>query len=170
MIARAKGIGFETVREKPFLYGEVYFSRKKEYSMNVMLTVDPSRQIRHVTVGWPGSVHDSTVWSSSDPYLHPRFYFDPKQYLIGDSGFAISMRMPTPYRLPSSLDPENKIMNNQLSGLRVACEHTNGILKGRWCSLTEPPRGYTQSGRHQPCLRLDFGCLRASQHRKSIAK
>ncbi|CAK4836760.1 unnamed protein product [Aphanomyces euteiches] len=47
--------------------------------------------------------------------------------------------MPTPYRLPSSLDPENKIMNNQLSGLRVACEHTNGILKGRWCSLTEPP-------------------------------
>ncbi|KAH9104417.1 hypothetical protein AeMF1_019500 [Aphanomyces euteiches] len=193
MIARAKGIGFGTVREytlriisclvflsrreiqwpnnnerrslaqyhaeshgfrdcilatdgthvvlhrKPSLYGEVYFSRKKEYSMNVMLTVDPSRQIRHVIVGWPGSVHDSTVWSSSDPYLHPRFYFDPKQYLIGDSGFALSMRMPTPYRLPSSLDPENEIMNNQLSGLRVACEHTNGILKGRWCSLTELP-------------------------------
>ncbi|KAF0744308.1 hypothetical protein Ae201684P_018454 [Aphanomyces euteiches] len=139
MIARAKGIGFGTVREKPSLYGEVYFSRKKEYSMNVMLTVDPSRQIRHVIVGWPGSVRDSTVRSSGDPYVHPRFYFDPKQYLIGDSGFALSLRMLTPYRLPSSLDPENEIMNNQLSGLRVACEHTNGILKGRWCSLTELP-------------------------------
>ncbi|KAH9078391.1 hypothetical protein Ae201684P_019481 [Aphanomyces euteiches] len=47
--------------------------------------------------------------------------------------------MLTPYRLPSSLDPENELMNTELSGARVVCEHANGILKGRWRSLTQLP-------------------------------
>ncbi|KAF0721719.1 hypothetical protein Ae201684_018959 [Aphanomyces euteiches] len=52
--------------KSPTLDGEVYYSRKKTYSMNTILTFDFERQIRYVVAGWPGSVHDSTIWKTTD--------------------------------------------------------------------------------------------------------
>ncbi|RHZ12573.1 hypothetical protein DYB37_010254 [Aphanomyces astaci] len=107
--------------------------------MNVLLTFDFRRQIRHVVAGWPGSVHDSTVWASSAPFLRPRSFFDPNQYQAGDSGFALGANMLTPYRLPAAHQDGNDTFNTGHASLRVVCEHGNGLLKGRWSSLALLP-------------------------------
>jgi hypothetical protein len=107
--------------------------------MNVLLTFDYKCQIRHVIAGWPGSVHDSTVWASSGPTLRPHSFFDKGQYQAGDSGFALGPNMLTPYRLPQSCEYSNGIFNTGQASMRVVCEHGNGILKGRWASLSFLP-------------------------------
>ncbi|RHY99221.1 hypothetical protein DYB31_010806 [Aphanomyces astaci] len=95
--------------------------------MNVLLTFDYKRQIRHVIAGWPGSVHDSTIWGTSSPALRPDEYFSSNQYQAGDSGFPLGMRMLTPYRLPYSSASGNDAFNTGHASLRVVCEHGNDV-------------------------------------------
>ena len=63
--------------QKPGLDGEVFFNRKHTYSMNVLLTFDLNRQIRYVLSGWPGSVHDNTVWEKGFIAKAPERFFFP---------------------------------------------------------------------------------------------
>ncbi|ETV78981.1 hypothetical protein H257_07766, partial [Aphanomyces astaci] len=107
---------------------------------------DYNHQIRHVVAGWPGSVHDSTVWASSSPARRPDSFFDANQYQAGDSGFALCLRMLTPYRLPYAAESGNNAFNTGHASLRVVCEHGNGILKGRWASLSCLPVFIRRSG------------------------
>ncbi|ETV70223.1 hypothetical protein H257_14252 [Aphanomyces astaci] len=79
---------------------------------------------------------DSTIWGTSSPALRPDEYFSSNQYQAGDSGFPLGMRMLTPYRLPYSSASGNDAFNTGHASLRVVCEHGNGILKGRWSSLS----------------------------------
>eukprot|EP00474_Spongospora_subterranea_P003016 CRZ03474.1 hypothetical protein [Spongospora subterranea] len=125
--------------QKPNLDGEVYYNRKCTYSMNVMLTFDHKRQIRYLIAGWPGSVHDSSIWESGHVHKDPERYFSPGQYQFGDSGFSLTRQMLVPYRQPAASVAENEEFNFRLSRGRVVSEHGNGILKGRWQSLRALP-------------------------------
>ncbi|KAF0728814.1 hypothetical protein Ae201684_013384 [Aphanomyces euteiches] len=112
-----------------FIYGW-YTLRIKTYSMNTILTFDAHRRIRYLVVGWPGSVHDSTIWKTTDVFKQPHLYFSSEEYQLGDSGFAMTHQMVVPYRQPYSRDVDNAEFNTYLASARAVSEHGNGILKG----------------------------------------
>ena len=125
--------------QKPGLDGEVFFNRKHTYSMNVLLTFDRNRQIRYVLSGWPGSVHDNTIWENGKIAKAPTRFFSAGQFQLGDSGFRLTPTMIVPYRHPAASLPLNQAFNERLSAARVVSEHGNGILKARWQSLRALP-------------------------------
>ncbi|ETV79237.1 hypothetical protein H257_07304 [Aphanomyces astaci] len=101
-----------------------------QLSERAAVLADLDSMIRHVVAGWPGSVHDSTVWASSSPARHPDSFFDANQYKAGNSGFALCLRMLTPYRLPYAAESGNDAFNTAHTSLRVVCEHGNGRATG----------------------------------------
>ncbi|XP_050317879.1 uncharacterized protein LOC126751553 [Bactrocera neohumeralis] len=52
--------------EKPSQDPEAYFSRKHQYSVKVQAVCDHSLQIRHLVLGYPGSVHDARIFSNCE--------------------------------------------------------------------------------------------------------
>ena len=44
---------------KPTQNGEDYYTRKASYAVNALVTCDDVARIRHIVIGWPGSVHDN---------------------------------------------------------------------------------------------------------------
>lgn len=123
--------------QRPAIQGEAYFTRKRRYSINVQLVCDHTKKITFVQTGWPGSVHDQTAFSQSKLFLRPSSAFSPGEFLLGDSGYALSNRMLTPYRSPAANHPDNQFFNVRVSSARVKIEHVNGILKNRFSSLKE---------------------------------
>jgi DDE superfamily endonuclease len=123
--------------QRPHIDGEVFWTRKHCYSINVQIVCDGERMIRGYVIGWPGSVTDSTVFKNSDIYKFPKNHFSNNklEYLIADAGYASKSFMCTPYRQPAAFVPHNKLFNQIFSSGRVVIEHVNGILKARWSSL-----------------------------------
>jgi len=121
--------------QKPAIDGEVFWTRKCRYSLNAQIVCDFNRRIIYYQVGWPGSIFDQTAFSQTKLFLHPSLYLNPNEYLIGDSGYAASKHMLTPFRNPAAEIPENALFNLEFSKARVIVEHTIGVLKARWSSL-----------------------------------
>jgi hypothetical protein len=121
--------------QRPHIDGEVYWSRKCIYCLNVQLICDINKLIRYYILGWPGSVFDNTVFEKSRLAQVPGEYFSPGQFLLADSGYALSEYVCVPYRQPAASVPHNKLYNELFSSARVLIEHVNGILKGRFSSL-----------------------------------
>jgi hypothetical protein len=95
----------------------------------------------YVFVGYPGSAHDSRVFSNSSLVQHieqfgKHKYFPREEYhLIGDSAFPLRSWLITPYSRRNNLTRREKHHNFCLRGDRVCIENTFGILKGRWARL-----------------------------------
>jgi hypothetical protein len=121
--------------QRPHVDGEVFWTRKGHYAINLQLVCDDRRKILFFQSGWPGSVYDATVFGQSDVCLNPEQYFNPGEFLIADSGYGGMWYLCTPYRQPAASIPHNKVFNELFSSGRIVIEHVNGIVKGRWCSL-----------------------------------
>lgn len=120
---------------RPSIDSETFFNRKKCYSYNVQLICDDKRKVLFYLTGWPGSVHDSTIFGTSQIKQNERNFFTGEEYLLGDSGYALDKRTMTPYKGTALENPLNQEFNKIISAVRVVIEHVNGILKGRWSSL-----------------------------------
>jgi hypothetical protein len=115
---------------------EAYWSRKKKYCMQFQILCDPDKLIRNLFTGYPGSVHDAKVFTSSTPFLKSHQYFSSGEYIIGDSAYPKSETVVVPYkRTNGNLSRRQSTFNTHISGYRIAVEHTIGILKGRFQSL-----------------------------------
>ncbi|KAI7938593.1 hypothetical protein MJO28_014172 [Puccinia striiformis f. sp. tritici] len=77
------------LHQRPGLDGEVYWDRKKQYSINVQV------------------------------HLEPNNCFDPGQYLIGDSAYGLTMTTIPAYKAPASNIKENSEFNYCLAKSRV---------------------------------------------------
>ena len=121
--------------QRPCVDGEVFWTRKGHYAMNLQLVCDDRRKILFYQSGWPGSVYDATVFGQSDLFLHAAQYFSPGEFLIADAGYGGTWFICTPYRQPAASIPHNKVFNELFSSGRIVIEHVNGILKGRFSSL-----------------------------------
>lgn len=68
-----------------------------------------------------------------------RSYFSEGEYILADSGYASTEHIvPTFKRARSGpISPAQLHFNNAIAKLRVASEHCNGMLKGRFGSLKE---------------------------------
>ena len=120
---------------KPGIDGEVYWTRKSRYSLNVQLVCDNKGRIIYYVIGWPGSVFDSTVFGESPLFQQPDKFFSEFQYILGDAGYGSTAFICTPFRNPAAQIAENSLFNELFSSARVIIEHVNGILKGRFQSL-----------------------------------
>nr|CAH7734831.1 unnamed protein product [Callosobruchus chinensis] len=52
--------------KKPPLHGDEYIDRKGYHSINVQATCKADEWVTSVDASWPGSVHDSRIWSNSE--------------------------------------------------------------------------------------------------------
>ncbi len=123
--------------QKPAVDGEVFFDRKSRYTFNLQLVCDERKLIRYCMPGWPGSVFDQTVFSTSELFYQPEHHFSQNEFLLADSGYSLTKYCCTPYRQPAASTERDVMFNELFSTARVLIEHVNGILKARWSSLRE---------------------------------
>jgi len=115
---------------------EIYRNRKGYFSINVQLTCDKRNYITDVVARWPGSVHDSTIFDSSNLRAHMHCQTEQNEsygYLIGDGGYACRKYMLTP--LTNPVTAAEKAYNASQILARNCIERTNGILKRRFPAL-----------------------------------
>jgi hypothetical protein len=118
--------------QKPNIDGEVYWSRKCRYCINLQLICDDRNYITFYQTGWPGSVFDSVVFDNSDVCKNPLSFFSTDEFIIADAGYAAKPFIITPYKQPLASLPHNELFNTLYSSARCMIEHVNGILKGRF--------------------------------------
>ncbi|EFP91044.2 uncharacterized protein PGTG_17316 [Puccinia graminis f. sp. tritici CRL 75-36-700-3] len=123
--------------QRPSIDGEVFFDRKKRYSINCQVICDCDRFITGYMTGWPGSCGDSMVFKKMAVHRDPGGFFDPGQYLIADSAYELGLHCIPAYKAPAAYVLENTEFNYCLARSRVRNEHTIGILKGCWASLQQ---------------------------------
>lgn len=119
---------------------------------------DQKKLIRHLFVGYPGSVHDAKVFAASDIGRRPRYFFSEGQYIIGDSAYAKSVNLVVPFkRRHGQLTQIQKSFNKHISSYRVTVEHCIGLLKGRFQSLKEIRIQIDEAG-HKKCCEWIKAC------------
>ena len=116
--------------------GELFFTRKKRYAMDICAVCDSSKKFTYVLAGWPNSQHDARIFASTNIQRNLENYLLPGEYLSGDSAYLNTSHMVTPYKSPLALQPENRRFNRKLSKIRIDIEHAFGMLNGLWASLT----------------------------------
>ena len=121
------------LNEKPSNSPELYFNRKKCYSIHCQGIVDFQGIFINYDIGWPGSVHDAKVYKNSNFYKKKDELIIDDDFLLGDSAYPISPFCITPFRLPSN--SQEKKFNYMHSLHRVVVENAFGRLKSRFTCL-----------------------------------
>ncbi|KAF7368106.1 DDE Tnp4 domain-containing protein [Mycena sanguinolenta] len=121
--------------DRPFWFGESYFDRKCNYSLNIQVVSLPNLRIIDFGYGYTGSAHDSTAWQSTRMAQEHRTLLEHGEFIWADSAYTLEKWMISPYKKPYSLETGNEEFNNHVSMVRIRSEHTIGFLKGRFQSL-----------------------------------
>ena len=64
------------IYQRPGYDGEVFFDRKKRYSLNTQVICDCDKNITAFITGWPGSCADSFVFKKMLLHKEPGNFFD----------------------------------------------------------------------------------------------
>ncbi|RDX43329.1 hypothetical protein OH76DRAFT_1361348 [Lentinus brumalis] len=81
------------LERRPSMNGYAYWCRKKMYAIIIQATVDHRGRITSYDYGWPGSVQDSRVFSSSHLWCHRRRYFRRHEYILVDKGEYLQLHL-----------------------------------------------------------------------------
>ncbi|KAF8578055.1 hypothetical protein K439DRAFT_1648881 [Ramaria rubella] len=123
---------------RPGFYGNSWYDRKSNYSLNVQLISTPNLCIIDYGVGLPGSQHDATAWKGTRiPQEHEQL-LGRDEWLWADMAYPLQTWCQAPYKKfirPDKYLPENAKYNYYVSRVWVRSEHCVGFLKGRWSSL-----------------------------------
>ncbi|CAA7264516.1 unnamed protein product [Cyclocybe aegerita] len=120
---------------RPAFFGNVWFDRKSNYSMNVQLVSTPDCQIIDYAVGLPGSQHDASAWEETRTFQHHSQLLEDGEWVWADSAYPLQKWCQAPYKKPEKLTRDNTTHNYHVSAVRVRSEHCVGYLKGQWSSL-----------------------------------
>lgn len=125
--------------EKPLQDPEAYFSRKHIYSLKVQAVCDYKLRIRHMVLGYPGSVHDARIYKNCSLSVRHTEMLSRTEWLAGDSAYKLTSTLITPFRANATTvnTAQKSDFNKLLSKYRVRIEHCFGILKERFNSLKE---------------------------------
>ncbi len=122
---------YVVLRYCPTIDGETFLNRKSRYAYNLMIVCDDQKRIRYVVSGWPGSVHDSSIWKSSPLAEDSDRFFLPHEFLFADSAYALDRHIIPVYRQPAAFTRDNKHLNELVAAQRVRIEHVNGVVFAR---------------------------------------
>ena len=111
-----------------------------QHSVNLISVCSAEKTFTYVFAGFPGSAHDSRVFSHSALKTgidkEPRKFFPSASYhILGDSAFPLSDHVMVPFKDYGCLSARELIFNKKLSKTRVVIENTFGILKSRFRKL-----------------------------------
>ena len=126
-------------RKIDFLYisggadAELYRNRKGYFSLNVQVISDANLRINDVVARWPGSTHDSTIFSNSS--ICARFETGEIKdgYILGDGGYPCKRYLLTP--LGTTTTAAERRYNYSQIRTRNPVERTFGVLKRRFPCL-----------------------------------
>lgn len=109
-----------------------FVNRKGFHSINVQGVCDHKGMFTNVVARWPGSTHDSHVFHTSSlcTYLETNHHSLDDGILLGDSGYACTTYLMTPYPSPSTAAQEN--YNTAHTKTRVIVEQSFGRWKRRF--------------------------------------
>lgn len=111
---------------------EVYRNRKGYFSINIQAVTGPNLEFYDLVARWPGSTHDSFIYNSSA--IKQRLNTGVlKGIILGDSGYAVSNVLLTPFLSPNSTGQEN--YNRSQIKTRNTVERCFGIWKRRFPCL-----------------------------------
>nr|XP_054932629.1 putative nuclease HARBI1 [Dermacentor andersoni] len=111
---------------------EVFRNRKGVFSINVQVVSGPELQFFDVVASWPGSVHDSRIFTNSRVSV----MYEQKAVtgiLLGDQGYACSPYLMTPLRNPQTT--AEKRYNRSQIRTRNSIERAFGLWKRRFACL-----------------------------------
>ncbi|KAF7296686.1 DDE Tnp4 domain-containing protein [Mycena chlorophos] len=101
---------------RPNWYGESYFDRKQNYSMNLQVINLPNLRIIDIGFGYVGSTHDATAWTGTRIYKKRQDLLAPGEWVWADAAYPVGHQF-------SSLSSYNTLFNNHVSyslkGLRI---------------------------------------------------
>ncbi|KAK0145505.1 putative nuclease HARBI1 [Merluccius polli] len=115
------------------IHGAVRNPSRGYSSINTQMVCDNNMRIRNVVARWPGSVHDSRIFSSS----HLKAQFEEGVYggvLLGDRGYPLRRYLITPVRRPATHAEAQ--FNESHKKTRCCIERTFGVLKSRFSCLS----------------------------------
>ncbi|XP_067617034.1 putative nuclease HARBI1 [Eurosta solidaginis] len=118
---------------------EMYFNRKKTYSIVLQAVVDADKKFIDVTCGEPGSLHDYRVLRRSKLFndadrLHEQM-FAGSYFIIADSAYPTTNWLVSPYKDYGNLTQSQGKFNEIHSSTRMVVENTFGLFKGRFRRL-----------------------------------
>lgn len=123
----------------PKMEKESFYDRKKQYSINALVTNDFCCKVVSLVVGYPGSAHDERVMKKAryNQEHNNAAYFTNKEHGLGDAAFKATIRVVPTYKKPLADLPENTTYNFHHSSLRISAEHTIGMVKNRFQGLKQ---------------------------------
>ncbi|KAI0037781.1 hypothetical protein FA95DRAFT_1472201, partial [Auriscalpium vulgare] len=84
--------------DRPFWYGESYFDRKSNYSLNIQIISLPNLRIVDFGYGFTGAMHDATAWMETRlPHEHATL-LAVGEFVWADSAYPISEWVVAPYK------------------------------------------------------------------------
>lgn len=113
--------------------GEIYRNRKQFHSINVQSVSDSNLMFQDIVVRWPGSTHDSHIFSSSNLKLKLERGDFENGVLLADGGYKLETYLITPIRNPAT-EQEKKFNRVQIS-TRNTVERKYGVWKKRFPCL-----------------------------------
>ncbi|XP_066931127.1 putative nuclease HARBI1 [Clytia hemisphaerica] len=112
-----------------------FVNRKNYHSINVQALTDHNYRFLDVDARWPGSTHDSFIFrvSAVKNHLDNNNNSIDDGLVIGDSGYALSRYLLTPYDNP--VTPRERRFNRCQKRARSSVERSFGLLKARFPAL-----------------------------------
>jgi hypothetical protein len=104
----------------------IYVSRKGLHAINVQIVCDCNMKVTDVVSKWPGSTHDSFIWTNSE-LRNKLLENQPNGWLLGDSGYPLEPWLLTPILRPNS-NIELKYNKSHKKTRRIV-ENTIGLMK-----------------------------------------
>ncbi|KAJ8583205.1 hypothetical protein M405DRAFT_696350, partial [Rhizopogon salebrosus TDB-379] len=83
---------------RPGFFGNVFFDRKSNYSMNVQLISTPDLSIIDYGVGLPGSQHDATAWEQTRLPQEHDMLLNQGEWVWADSAYPLQTWCQSPYK------------------------------------------------------------------------
>nr|GAT51887.1 predicted protein [Mycena chlorophos] len=120
---------------RPAHFGNNWFDRKSNYSLNLQLITTADLQIIDYGVGLPGSQHDATAWKKTRIPSEFDILLPNGEWIWADSAYPLQTWLMAPYKAPAKFEGSNEVFNYYVANVRVCSEHAVGYLKGRFSSL-----------------------------------
>lgn len=120
------------------LEAERFRNRKGIFSLNVQTTSDRLLRVRNIVARWPGSSHIQTIFDNSAVCQQFERGDFGQFILIGDSGYANTKYLATPFTTVARGLAEDRAMqayNRSIIATRYVVERQYGVLKRRFLVL-----------------------------------
>ncbi len=122
--------------EKLHYFGESFYDRKAQYSINAQIINTLNRQIIEYATGFNGSRHDIHCFGFTRLSKHHEDLLPNGKWCWGDLRYPLQSWLMIPYKILNRTKG-NRDFNYALSRVRIRSEHAIGYLKRQFQSLKE---------------------------------